>query len=283
MSSDSDIPKTNVPETNVPETHIVYSQSRGERDHQEDRFSVVCSPKYIHVAMFDGHGGKEVSELLEKRFINLLHRNQKAANFGSNQQVVQQTVTAIDQYLGKLPDLSEVGSTLLYVGISRTDDRVAVAGVGDSRVVGLTVDGEAVPMTEIDPKPSERSERKRLRRAGIRPEWDSDDEIYRVHGYAVSRAVGDHVAKQALISTIQYKEFLKSQFRFIVVATDGLWDAMTTESVCSFVRSKQKKKIPNREICQLLIRHAKKQEESTGDNITVIIIPLSEMKDFIHR
>ena len=246
--------------------YIGYFQSIGERGYQEDNFAFKKDKKSIHVAVFDGHGGAEVSNLLKETFVPRVRSAFKkaatattATNAAQVAPIIQSVVTKIDKHIAGNRDWNDTGSTLLYLNIdlSPKKDIFGVTNIGDSRCIGCTNSGEVVANSR-DHKPSDPEEHKRIKKLGFVRDWDDDDKIYRVAGYAVSRAVGDHTAKEALCSQIEYNEFVRSDFKFIVVATDGLWDSMSNQQVVDFV-SKRYDNSDSATIAMELVRHAQKQ------------------------
>jgi serine/threonine protein phosphatase PrpC len=268
---------------------IGYFQSIGERGYQEDNFAFKKDKQSIHVAVFDGHGGAEVSNLLKETFVpnirSAFKRTLSAATTSTATaaatavaNTIQSVVRKIDKHIAGKSAWNDTGSTLLYVNIalSPEQNKFSVTNIGDSRCIGCTNSGEVVANSR-DHKPSDSAEHKRIKKLGFVRDWDDDDKIYRIAGYAVSRAVGDHTAKEALCSQIEYKEFVRSDFKFLVVATDGLWDSMSNQQVVDFV-SKRYDNSDSATIAKELVRHAQKQKRSPGDNMTVVLIPLSKMK-----
>jgi len=258
--------------------YIGYFQSIGERGYQEDNFAFKKDKQSIHVAVFDGHGGAEVSNLLKETFVPNVRSAFKRTPPLSAAAAIQSVVTKIDKHIAGKSAWNDTGSTLLYVNISLSPEqnKFSVTNIGDSRCIGCTNSGEVVANSR-DHKPSDSAEHKRIKKLGFVRDWDDDDKIYRIAGYAVSRAVGDHTAKEALCSQIEYKEFVRSDFKFLVVATDGLWDSMSNQQVVDFV-SKRYDNSDSATIAKELVRHAQKQKRSPGDNMTVVLIPLSKMK-----
>jgi len=56
---------------------------------------------------------------------------------------------------------------------------------------------------------------------------------------SLSRAIGDSFAKPAVSGEVEIKLFpLKPEDEFIILASDGLWDVMTSEAVVQFVKRK---------------------------------------------
>ncbi|CAN0546816.1 unnamed protein product, partial [Ectocarpus sp. 12 AP-2014] len=111
--------------------------------------------------------------------------------------------------------------------------RLVVGNVGDSRAV-LCSDGRALPMSS-DHKPNKPEERRRIQALGGRVVYSFG--IPRVNGIlAVSRAFGDRNMKGAVNAEPDVRERdLERHDDFLVLATDGLWDVMTSQEVCNIV------------------------------------------------
>lgn len=129
------------------------------------------------------------------------------------------------------------GSTAVCALVS--PDTIYLANCGDSR--GLVVSKEMVALATYDHKPINPLEKERIQNAG------GSVMIQRVNGsLAVSRALGDFEYKrvpnmgpfQQLISPEpEISEFPRSsQDEFILLACDGVWDVMSNEDACTFVR-----------------------------------------------
>eukprot|EP00744_Colponema_vietnamica_P001408 GILI01002328.1.p1 GENE.GILI01002328.1~~GILI01002328.1.p1 ORF type:complete len:338 (+),score=109.19 GILI01002328.1:70-1083(+) len=122
------------------------------------------------------------------------------------------------------------------------ENNLFVGNAGDSRCV-LCRDGKAVAMS-MDHKPELPSERSRIVSAGGSVSLDG-----RVNGNLnLSRAIGDLEYKknprlrpeQQIITA--YPEIRVEQLtdkdEFLVLACDGVWDVMTNQEVCDFVRER---------------------------------------------
>ena len=128
--------------------------------------------------------------------------------------------------------------------------RAAIIGnIGDSRAV-LSRIGFAIPLTE-DHKPNRTKERQRIESCGGHVKWCGAVDkktgvpidrtgVYRVNGnLAVSRAIGDRSERPFVGSEVDvFSRFLSEEDEFIIVASDGIWDVMTSQEAVSFVRSR---------------------------------------------
>ena len=137
------------------------------------------------------------------------------------------------------------GSTAVVVYLC--EDNIVAANLGDSRAI-VCRGPRALPLT-TDHKPDSSSEKKRIEDLGGKVKWHGylgPDKLpvpgmgaYRINGnLAVSRALGDRLERPFVSSepdlTIMKRN--KDEDRFVVLASDGLWDVMTSQDVVDFVR-----------------------------------------------
>ena len=133
-----------------------------------------------------------------------------------------------------------------------TGDKLICANVGDSRgiMVSYTLESSQKIISQIsnDHKPSDECEKKRILLKGgvVRKLSDYGYEVgparvfvkdERYPGLAMSRSIGDFVAKSVGVSSEpEILEFnITSQTKFIVLASDGLWEFMSNEQVAEIV------------------------------------------------
>merc|ERR1712226_858570 len=129
---------------------------------------------------------------------------------------------------------------------------LVVANSGDSRaLVGRFCDEDkcyrAIDMS-IDHKPEDPIELDRIKKAG--GEISADGRVD--GGLNLSRAIGDHYYKRFYKTTLakqkisakpdlRYLQLTKAD-HFIVIACDGIWNVMASQSVATFVEEGRKKK-----------------------------------------
>ncbi|XP_056421053.1 protein phosphatase 1L isoform X2 [Hyla sarda] len=157
----------------------------------------------------------------------------------SYQTILEQQILAIDrELLEKLSgSYDEAGTTCLIALLS--DKELTVANVGDSRGVLCDKDGNAIPLSH-DHKPYQLKERKRIKRAGG---FISFNGSWRVQGIlAMSRSLGDYPLKNlnVIISDPDILSFDldKLQPEFMILASDGLWDAFSNEEAVRFIKER---------------------------------------------
>eukprot|EP01138_Halocafeteria_seosinensis_P015443 gb/GECG01015761.1/.p1 GENE.gb/GECG01015761.1/~~gb/GECG01015761.1/.p1 ORF type:complete len:584 (+),score=64.03 gb/GECG01015761.1/:1-1752(+) len=158
-----------------------------------------------------------------------------------------------------------------YVTRATAGTQVWVANAGDSRAIVIKDSGEPVLLTE-DHKPNRQDESARIRNLGGIVQFFG---VWRVQGVlAVSRAIGDRLLKPFVTATPEVKsKILEEEDKYLVLATDGLWDVVSNAEVGAFLtmsnRSVQK-------AADLLTQEA--LSRGSTDNITVIIVDLKRRR-----
>lgn len=180
-------------------------------------------------------------------------------------------------------------------------DRVIVANVGDSRAV-LSRKGKALDLSTehrvYGRGPAVESEISRIESVGG---WIDDGRVCGI--LAVSRAFGDsdfkgkglhHMLAEGVKEGMWDEEFVSSvsftgdpvssepdvfeltvsqeEDEFLIVATDGLWDVMTSQEVVEYVRNQLRKGNDSSEVAERLASVAVKRR--TADNVAVIVIDM---------
>eukprot|EP00741_Cyanophora_paradoxa_P014145 tig00020746_g13650.t1 len=146
-------------------------------------------------------------------------------------------------------------------------DRLYVANTGDSRAV-LVRDQSAVALTRDQ---SAESEARRIHASGgqIRPGLHGG--ILRVEGrLAMARAIGDGElkARGVIAEPEEQAVSLSRGDRFLIVASDGLWDAVSNEEAGSVVSSTRSTSEAAVELVALANRRG------SDDDITAIVVDL---------
>lgn len=129
------------------------------------------------------------------------------------------------------------GTTALVALLANNE--LIVANVGDSRGVMCDRQGRTIPLS-YDHKPHLSQERKRIKKAGG---FITFNGVWRVAGVlATSRAIGDFPLKDRnfLIADpdIQIFNLGDIQPQFLILATDGLWDAFSNEEAVMYIKER---------------------------------------------
>jgi len=305
------------------------SAEQGVRWTMEDTFMVANGGHFA--AVFDGHGGSGVSGMLRDHVHRLyskalsqrhLEETHKSAldemqvddddgNDNHNDETdnkntipsIQSHVAAVRGALSRIERESlrhdhfeYQGSTAVavIVHVGESGERTLVsANVGDSRAI-LCRGRKAIDLTR-DHKPSDEREKARIRSMGEDVQWDPYGEIYRVKDLSLSRAIGDRFAKPVVSSEaeIDCLSVNDDEDEFFLLASDGLWDVMTSQEVVDFVHEmlecptqsvKTKKgkivltpEFRRRKMARFIAHEA--LERGSADNVCVILVWLQKGKN----
>ncbi|XP_037089645.1 protein phosphatase 1L-like [Pollicipes pollicipes] len=149
-------------------------------------------------------------------------------------------------------------------------DQVVVASCGDSRAVLCDARGHAVPLT-TDHKPDQLTEKKRITEAGGFVTFNG---VWRVNGIlATSRALGDLPFKERRLLTcrpdVQTVSVRHHAAPFLLLASDGLWDAASGQEAVQHVRARLHEPDLGARSLALLA-----YQRGSLDNITVLVVDL---------
>ncbi|RWS30976.1 Protein phosphatase 1B-like protein [Leptotrombidium deliense] len=272
------------------------SSMQGWRLEMEDAHcAVVGLPQGLEdwsfFAVFDGHAGPRVSAHCAEHLLDCIvqsddfKKNAFTENGGiSDEQIefvkkgIRDGFLKLDEKMKKLPEVEsgedKSGSTAVCALIS--PNHFFFANCGDSRAV-LSRGGKAFFST-LDHKPINPQEKERIQRAG------GSVMIQRVNGsLAVSRALGDYEYKQVegrgpceqLVSpepeiTVQQRECETDEF--LVLACDGVWDVMSNDDLCDFIRYQLTLQSDLETICSSIIDTC--LHKGSKDNMSVVLVVL---------
>lgn len=246
---------------------------KGTREYMEDRHAAAKVAKAFDVAgVFDGHSGDEVAEFLSANFATYLADALGAVPAVDHAGVVsaaQKCVERIDRAARSSLPRSSAGATACAVLVLPT--ALVTVNVGDSRAILFGEDGAAVPLSR-DHKPSDPAEIDRILRAGgFVTQPQHTDGVHRVMGrLSLSRALGDWELRPWVSATPDITVHRRGpQDRFIVVATDGVWDVLTSDEVARTVQGVLASGgTPRQALGRLL---AESRRRGSGDNITIVL------------
>lgn len=269
------------------------SSMQGWRVEMEDAHTAViglpCGLKdWSFFAVFDGHAGAKVSaycaeQLLDQIIANEDFRGKLDVKEGTEVQPSLEDVNRgiktgflnLDERMRDIPEMKsgedKSGSTAVCAIVSPS--HIFFANCGDSRAVFSR--GGKCQFSTQDHKPINPTEKERIQKAG------GSVMIQRVNGsLAVSRALGDFEYKnvkgmgpcEQLVSP-EPEIFLEkrcSDEEFLVLACDGIWDVMTNDDVCDFVRDRMKLTNSLESICNQVIDTC--LNKGSRDNMSIVIV-----------
>mmetsp|Transcript_18125 Transcript_18125/g.37128 ORF Transcript_18125/g.37128 Transcript_18125/m.37128 type:complete len:480 (-) Transcript_18125:117-1556(-) len=201
----------------------------------------------------------------------------------------------IDRQILQNDEFEYQGSTAIAVLLHETPDGVRTllsANIGDSRGI-LSRDGRAVDLSR-DHKPNDDREKARILAMGEKIEWDHYCKVHRVRNLSLSRAIGDRFAKPAVSGEVEIQRFPVDERRdeFVLLASDGLWDVMTSQEVVSYVHKRLNaapkdgadvtceedwkclRSLRRKNMSRFIANEALRR--GSGDNISVVIVWLKD-------
>ena len=232
---------------------------KGLRSANEDALDINLKSKNKFFAIYDGHGGANVSSYLKdempKHFINE-DLPIKKPNVCKIFKQLQTNLIKSNKTVAE-----EMGSTCLCALVN--DNKLQVMNVGDCRAV-LANNKKAVVITS-DHKPNTKVERERISKIKGNEKIYNDDGIWRIGPLSVSRAFGDTDTGKYISQTPDIFSYnISNKDDFLVLGCDGLWDVMKNNEVVKFVYDN-----PVNSARKLGSEALKK---GSSDNISIIIV-----------
>jgi len=225
------------------------------------------SDKQGYFAIYDGHGGIQAVEVVEKQ----LHKNfeEKLKSTKDVQDAWKESYKLTDEQIAQ-QNILHAGSTTVTAFIrqeesedGKSHNRVLyTANVGDARGV-LVKSGKAERLT-YEHKGSDPTEEKRVSDAGGFVVGG------RVNGIlAVSRSLGDCAMKDYVTGDpYMQKRVLTDSDTHLILACDGLWDVCEDQQAYDIIEKEEDAKKKS----DKLLLHALKS--GSTDNISIMVIEL---------
>lgn len=186
-----------------------------------------------------------------------------------------------------------VGCTAVVALVDRATQQLVVANIGDSRAVLCTKGGSKITPLSRDHKPTDGPERRRIERAGAVVVNGRINQ-----GLNLSRAFGDHLLKNnptlsaAEQAVTAFPEVIVCREKwpggsssscspgdvpFMVIACDGIWNAMSNKEVCTVVRKCLKRGLSLSAAAEEVVKRCVSPVRPTsgqigGDNMTCLIV-----------
>jgi protein phosphatase 1L len=247
------------------------AESRGFRPYMEDAHAIHDEEVdgLFCAEVFDGHTGGAVSgmaaEMLFQFFISFSKESTTLSTGGIpawfNAESLRRAYHAVDRYA--VEHRLEGGAAAAGIAIYR--DRFLAANVGDVRIVAGN-GSDTVELT-LDHKPGLPKERARIEALGGRIITLDQP---RVEGSLnMSRALGDVSLKPFVTSEPRIVEgYLGRETDVIVLASDGIWDAVSSSDAIRLAREKDDPEIAAQLICTTA------SNNGSMDNMTAIVLYL---------
>lgn len=241
----------------------------GGRPYQEDRHSVKLNlaDGYDYAAVFDGHGGHQVSEFLKFHLKDYVKKHLSAG--ASPKKALK---LAFEEAHEDIPIDASYMTGSAAIAMLRKGQQIWVANAGDSR--GILSGARRSIALSIDHKPHREDEHQRIRQSGGRVTFHPND-VPRVNGnLALSRSIGDKYLNPYVICEPELRQFkLQKDNKYIVLATDGLWDVLSNQEVKLIIdevlAKKNNKRASLHDAIYKLLEAARSRHSQ--DNITILI------------
>ncbi|RAL37347.1 unnamed protein product [Cuscuta campestris] len=208
---------------------------RGRRGRaMEDRYSAMVDlhgdSKQAVFGVFDGHGGARAAEYASQNLTkNILGEVEKSIDEDIKEAVKNGYLKTDTEFL----EQELRGGSCCVTALIR-DQNMVVSNVGDCRAV-VSRGGVAEALTS-DHRASRADEMERIEASG--GFVDCNCGVWRIQGsLAVSRAIGDRSLKQWVIAEPETRVVpLHSELEFLILASDGLWDKVSTQEAVDVAR-----------------------------------------------
>ena len=256
--------------------NIHYTTTTGRRDKNEDGHNIEINlnknnnKNNINLfGIYDGHGGLEVSNFLQKNIPKIYFDKKNILPFSKDFHV-----KVFEELQKKILENKAgfySGSTCIICIFYKKNNNLYmnVLNLGDCRLVILYNDNKFNTLT-IDHKPDEKNEKIRIHKMGGTIKKDNEG-TYRIGDLAVSRAFGDgdNAPYISQVPDIYYKKITQNT-KYIVMACDGLWDVINDEELHSLIKKFKENNSKNLAIS--LVNEALKRKST--DNISVIVFEI---------
>lgn len=219
-------------------------QSKPESLNKNTEYPLLDNHDITVLAIFDGHGGphisQDVSTILPPYFYKVLldQDNVPRPTKMYNKYIVSVFNMIQNHLSSKVAASTSEGTTacILLLYKYKEKDYITAINVGDSRAIACKQTLISQGLTK-DHKPDNIVEELRIIKNGgsvTHPDSGSSS-VARVDGVlAVARSLGDFDTKKS----IEYKPDVfhyVNDYKFVIVASDGLWDVMNSDLACDFV------------------------------------------------
>ena len=295
----------------LPEGRVKNVGSYSQAGKGEDGFTKVNQDSFLVLqnqynfkdfnifSVMDGHGvnGHLVSRFVTKYFTSFF-KNNKKMNSNSNEDevyyrlkkndgdIIKRAFRHAERDIEKNSDIDANFSGTTCVMVLQVGEKLLCANVGDSRAIMVKENNKIIPLS-IDQKPDDPEESKRIiENGGEISQFEEDGEKsgpFRVWkkgevypGIAMSRSIGDFIA--TTLGVIPVPKFIDEKIdkdtKFIVVASDGVWEFLDNQKVADIVMPFYKKNDPDG-ACKALIKESTdwwNKEDIVVDDITVIVV-----------
>lgn len=238
---------------------------KGRRDYQEDRLFTATYEQGTLLAVFDGHGGDETSEICENELPGLF-ADEIGEDGATNH--VDEVLRTVIQKLNIMTQHLDPGSTLSLAFIPVDKPVVTCAVMGDSPILIKDKDGKV----NIAPDHNVRTNPAEAEAAKARGGFISGGYLHQTFngmGLQMARALGDAYLNKVLSRVPEIYSVEVGPQSWVLVASDGQFDPGHYE----FKKSAQtiSEMIDKGADAKALVHYAA-VDYPTGDNVSAILV-----------
>ena len=260
------------------------------------------NPKYSYLGVCDGHGifGQNISCYLkdhlpsnvQEEFINRNIQNLSNEDIHLFSQIINNIYQKTNKEMNEDERIDSSYSGSTCVSIIFSPERLFCINVGDSRCILGKYNEDKNEWNPVnlsrDHKPGDIREKDRILKSGGKVEAYVDDDGNYVGpervwmkngdgpGLAMSRSFGDEIAHKVgvIINPEIYDYHFSEEDKFIVLASDGLWEFLSNDEVVQIVKSYYLKNDIEGGLERLYKESSKRwmNNENIIDDITIIIV-----------
>ena len=237
-----------------------HAESIGPRPSMEDASAIIgefAGAGTQYYAVFDGHGGKEISLYCANNLHRIIARNLKDQDISVEDAITQSIEEINSSISAKYPNAGSTAAIVLII-----NNIVYCANVGDTRI--LLIENGKVSRCSYDHKATDPAERKMV--------LDLGGQIVqgRVNGVLMlSRAIGDYVVGPGISCKPSIKRMRRRDGMKIVIACDGVFDVIDDDTVGAAVNRYTNTQEAARNIKDMALHRG------TSDNVTCVVINLT--------
>ncbi len=245
---------------NIKVEHEMEDFLKAHPEYQGDKLQALFT-------IFDGHSGTEVAQECLEKFPTVFAKSLEEKK-NDISEAFKQTYLTLDEGFKQWEDRGSTG-IVIYVCLEDKKRVFYSSNVGDSRAALVKKD-EAIRCS-YDHKATDKPEIKRAKEIG------GLFFKHRLGGVlAITRSLGDFTFKcdigGGLIAEPTTNKFtVEPDDKFLVLASDGLWDMINEEKLYNLV--KESPNLNAQEMAQFLVKSSK--ELGSRDNISCIVVKLN--------
>lgn len=236
--------------------------TQGLRPEMEDAYCLEEFSSYLLAGVFDGHGGNFAANYASQALPIKVKQGIKS------QKLIQVLTKAFEEISQEIEAQSESGTTALTILLNKETRQLIWANAGDCRLIIVKIKNPALQLTpdhRVD-NPQERERIIKMRIGYVSQGYVMVED----YGLMPTRTLGDAYFKKAgVIATPETGIYnINKEDKYIIMATDGLWDELSNEEVAWFAQKEANPKLAAKKIKQAVF------SKGGSDNLTIIVIKI---------